>query len=145
MMERWTEQFGRWGEDLVGEWLRSQRYRILATRWRCRLGELDLVAQAMDGTIALVEVKTRSRRNWDLDGLLAVSGTKQQKMARTALLFMTQHPQWAECAYRFDIALVRCESIEPGVVADTTMLATSDVAGQRLNLHTYLEDAFCVG
>jgi putative endonuclease len=140
--EQWTEQFGRLGEDLVAEWLRSQQYRILKTRWRCRLGELDVVAQTQDGTIALVEVKTRSLRNWDLDGLLAVSRTKQQKLTKTALLFMMQHPQWAECAYRFDIALVRCEPIGAGMREEAGILAMRQVDGYCLSLHTYLDGAF---
>jgi putative endonuclease len=139
--EQWTEQFGRLGEDLVAEWLRSQQYRILKTRWRCRLGELDVVAQTQDGMIALVEVKTRSLRNWDLDGLLAVSRTKQQKLTKTALLFMMQHPQWAESAYRFDIALVRCGPVGPNM-GQEEILAMREVDGYGLSLHTYIEGAF---
>ena len=36
---------GRWGEALAAEFLRRKGYRIIASGWRCRFGELDLVAE----------------------------------------------------------------------------------------------------
>jgi putative endonuclease len=70
------------------------------------MGELDLVAQFPDGTIAFIEVKTRSPRNWDQDGLLALSITKQHKLIKTAQLYLLAHPQHTDAPCRFDVAIV---------------------------------------
>jgi putative endonuclease len=49
---------GDYGELLASRYLRDHGYDVLATKWRCRDGEVDIVAT--DGaTVVIVEVKTR--------------------------------------------------------------------------------------
>ena len=51
-------ELGRYGEDLAAAHLEATGCRILARNWRCRLGEIDLVA--LEGECLVVcEVKTR--------------------------------------------------------------------------------------
>ena len=40
-----TKDLGDRGEDLTADWLLSRGCQILDRRWRCRYGELDLVAR----------------------------------------------------------------------------------------------------
>ena len=49
---------GRWGEALAAEFLRRKGYRIIASGWRCRFGELDLVAEGGE-FLCFIEVKLR--------------------------------------------------------------------------------------
>lgn len=98
-------QLGELGESLVAAWLIQEGWMIEARRWRCRAGELDLVARSGQ-ELTFVEVKTRSPGNWDRNGALAITPAKQLKLLRTAELFLIQHPQWAHLARRFDVALV---------------------------------------
>ena len=103
-----TSEVGNLGEKLVIDWLRANAYRILHHSWGCRWGELDIVAlDSRDLTLAFVEVKTRSSSNWDQDGLLAISKSKQEKMIRSATLFIAKNNCYADFYMRFDVALVR--------------------------------------
>jgi len=56
---------GKDGEVLAANFLKQNGYKILETNYRCPFGEVDIVAQ--DGeTLAFVEVKTRSSREFGL-------------------------------------------------------------------------------
>ena len=101
------KDIGGLGERLVVRWLKIQNYHLLGQNWRCRWGEIDIIALDKESnTIAFVEVKTRSQNNWDENGLLAVDYNKQDKIWKTASLFLAKYPQLAELPCRFDVALV---------------------------------------
>lgn len=52
-------EIGRRGEDLAAAWLTERGWRVIDRNWRCRNGEIDLVA--WDGpALVVVEVKTRT-------------------------------------------------------------------------------------
>jgi putative endonuclease len=105
------KEIGTLGERLVGRWLQLNNYELLEYNWRCRWGEIDLIAQERtSGAIAFIEVKTRSANSWDADGLLAINASKQQKLIQTASLFLSKHPSLAELPCRFDVGLVSYQS-----------------------------------
>lgn len=47
-----TQSAGNRGEAAVARYLRQKGYTLLASQWRCRFGELDLVAQDRRGRCA---------------------------------------------------------------------------------------------
>jgi putative endonuclease len=56
------DDLGRHGEQLAADFLAAGGMEILARNWRCRQGEIDIIAR--DGpALVVVEVKTRSGRS----------------------------------------------------------------------------------
>ncbi|MEN9226602.1 MAG: YraN family protein [Thermostichus sp. HHBFW_bins_43] len=108
------QKTGDAGENRVRHYLSQQGWQILAQHWRCRWGELDLVA-CRAGVLAFVEVKTRSPGSWDQSGLLAVGIPKQHRLIRAARVFLSQHPHLSDLPCRFDVALVERQAGEQGV------------------------------
>ena len=52
---------GKLGEEIIYKWLQVLSYKIIAERWRCRQGEIDLIAQKnRTNNLVFVEVKTRT-------------------------------------------------------------------------------------
>jgi putative endonuclease len=91
------------GENAASEHLEAQGYRILARNYRCRDGEIDLVADDQ-GVLVFVEVKTRSPSAYG-SPRDAVTPAKRRKLARTAAHYMLAHTE-QERAYRADIVEV---------------------------------------
>ena len=93
---------GHSGERLAAFRLRLAGYRILARRYRTKMGEIDLVARR-GGVLAFVEVK---RRETAADALEAVSPRSQQRIRRAAELFLQRNPELAALALRFDVMVI---------------------------------------
>jgi len=87
---RATEAVGEYGERLAQRHLAGEGMTLLATRWRCARGEIDIVA--LDGDCVVVcEVKTRRSL---LAGTPAESVTapKLERLRRLAALWLAQQP-----------------------------------------------------
>jgi len=82
---------GDFGERVARAHLEAKGYRILATKFRVREGEVDIVAER-DGVVAFVEVKTR-RSDAMGSALEAIDGRKAQRLLLAAEAFAQQHPE----------------------------------------------------
>ena len=79
---------GKWGEDRAALYLADQGYEILERNYRCKAGEIDIVA--MDGaTLVFVEVKTRCSLACGLPGE-SVTNTKKQHIRRAARWYVAE-------------------------------------------------------
>lgn len=91
---------GRWGEEQVADWMRHHGYRIIAAGYRCRFGEIDLIA--INGKfICFTEVKLR-KSNEFAHAREFVDIHKQNKIKITAEYYLAEHP--VEFQPRFDVA-----------------------------------------
>src|SRR5262245_54179927 len=97
-------ELGRRGESVAEAFLRARDYTIVARNYRCRAGEIDLVA--LDGPL-LVFVEVRSRRG-TMAGtpLESVDLRKQGQVVRAARYFLASRG-WGERDARFDVIGVR--------------------------------------
>lgn len=112
-----SKELGHFGEAYTATHLADLGYRIIARNYRSRYGEIDIVAEQGD-TVVFVEVKARRSRIYG-EPKEAVGIRKQQKLIRTAMIFL-QENNWEERACRFDVievvflpnGTVRVEHIE---------------------------------
>ncbi len=111
-MSRRRVILGKTGEDLACRELQRRGYAILDRRYRCRDGELDIVARD-GGTLVFVEVKARQDRAFG-GAAHAVTGLKQRTLARVALHYVSRH-RIAGCPCRFDVVAIQLEAGEPTI------------------------------
>lgn len=93
---------GREAEDAAARFLAAQGYRILLRNYRCRTGELDLVAEAPDGAVVIAEVRWRADRRFG-GGAASVDWRKQRRIVRATRHLLATEPALARRALRFDV------------------------------------------
>ncbi|MGH9041633.1 MAG: YraN family protein [Acidimicrobiia bacterium] len=105
-MTRARLELGASGEELAAGWYTAAGYQVLARNWRCREGELDLIA-SRGGVAVFCEVKTRRGDRFGLPAE-AVTPAKQRRLRRLALLWLAERPAGAPRFpdLRFDVASV---------------------------------------
>ena len=97
------KQRGNRGEAVVAGYLRKKGYRLLESQFRCRFGEIDLIARSPEGVLCFVEVKTRSSKEFS-NAMEAVTAQKQKKLRTTAQIYLAH--TGVDCPCRFDVAEV---------------------------------------
>ena len=90
---------GAWGEELAAAYLRKKRYRLLASGYRSRFGEIDLIVSDRK-FLVFVEVKTRKSSQF-ARAADYVDRNKQDRLRIAASMYLSQNP--TELQPRFDI------------------------------------------
>ncbi|NJL63843.1 MAG: YraN family protein [Methylacidiphilales bacterium] len=155
---------GTLGEDLVAQWLESCGWKILHRRWRSRSrsvsgglsdskgvsrwGEIDIIAEYTQ-TLAFVEVKTRSVGSWDAGGRDAIMLRKQEKIYRTAQMYLAKFPEKADFNCRFDVAIAEARKVvsqnilkHSNINKKSDHLAFLSTPSHYLTLEEYIPGAF---
>ena len=86
-MDRQT--LGQFGEDCAVRYLRRKGYTSLERNYRCRLGEIDIIAKRR-GYLAFVEVKLRRDDRFGTAREF-VTRAKQERILKTAMLWLSQN------------------------------------------------------
>ncbi len=95
---------GRTGERLAAEELTRRGYHIIERNFRCRHGEIDLIAEDANDLV-FVEVKTRRGNAYGLPED-AVTARKQQKIVQVATYYLALHT-CSERSWRIDVVAVQ--------------------------------------
>ena len=90
---------GAWGEALAANYLQKKRYKIVATNFRCRFGEIDLVVSNRK-YLVFVEVKLRKTDKF-AGAAEFVDRRKQERLRTTAALYLSEFP--TQLQPRFDV------------------------------------------
>ena len=100
---RAKDAVGRYGEDVAARHLTDAGLHILARNWRCREGEIDIVATER-GALVFCEVKTRRGVGFGLPAE-AITRRKADRLRRLAYLWLQEHPGGG-VDVRFDVVSV---------------------------------------
>ena len=90
---------GAWGEALAAEYLRKKHYKLIASGYRSRFGEIDLIVKNRK-TLVFVEVKLRKSDAY-AKARDYVDKRKQDKLRLTASLYLSENP--SDLPARFDV------------------------------------------
>ena len=100
-MKRSARETGTWYEENAARYLEQQGYRILEKNFRCRQGEIDLIAEE-SGYLVFIEVKYRRTSRLGT-GEEAVNTKKQRRILGAARWYLMEHGMHL-C--RFDVAAI---------------------------------------
>lgn len=102
-------QIGMDAEQRAAEFLTTAGLRILERNYRCRLGELDIVAR-QDAVLIVAEVRCRSRSDYG-GAAASVTPAKQRRIILATRHLLMRHPSLAQLAIRFDVLAISADHI----------------------------------
>lgn len=100
-----NRRLGQAGEDLTVGFLGQRGFQVLDRNWRCRQGEVDVVALDPGGKLAFIEVKTRSSHRCGTPAA-AVTGRKLARMRQVAAAWLRDHSQVSHRGVRLDLMCI---------------------------------------
>ena len=83
------KKIGATGEKLASNFLKNKGYRILESNFRCRHGEIDIIAQKR-GCLIFIEVRTKSSSAFG-NPEESITAAKKEKLISTALTYLKTH------------------------------------------------------
>ena len=103
MVSRST-QLGNEGEAMAAAHLQAKGYQILLRQYKCKPGEIDIVAQK-DDVLVFVEVKNHSEASY-YDALDALTPSKIKKLLRAAEHYLWENHVEDDMQVRFDVVAI---------------------------------------
>ena len=100
------KELGNTGEKLARDFLKKKGYKIRDTNYRCREGEIDIVAQKKD-CLVFVEVRTKSSIGFGSPEE-SVTFAKKERIISSALVYLSEHQDLPE-SWRIDFVAVELD------------------------------------
>ncbi len=107
-----TRQLGEYGEEQAARYLRRKGYRIVERNYRCRQGEIDIIARKRE-ILAFIEVKLR-RDDRFAEAREFVTAAKQRRILSAASLYLTRCGE--DLQPRFDVIEIYAPNGERGPI-----------------------------
>lgn len=121
-------QHGSAAEALAARYLANQGLSPLASNFRCRFGELDLV-MTHGKVLVVVEVRSRRRTNVATPGATVNRG-KQRRLIGATRFFLLRFRQYAAWPVRFDVVEITGELADPVIRWSRAAFSLDDVAAR---------------
>lgn len=105
---------GSMKEELACEYLQSKGYVILRRNYRCRFGEIDIIAKDIsegEPVLCFIEVKHRNNMTHGLPEE-AVDYQKQRHITKTALFYLSTQAKQMDVNCRFDVVALQGRTIK---------------------------------
>jgi putative endonuclease len=101
------KETGKLGEKAAASFLKSKGYRIIETNYRCRSGEMDIIARK-DDCVVFVEVRTKTSLKYGTPEE-SITPTKALHLEKTAEFYQQNHAGLPEL-WRVDLVAIEMES-----------------------------------
>ena len=99
--------WGQAGEEYASELLKKNGYKILGRNFKCKIGEIDIIAKDRD-TLVFVEVKARWSKKYGTPQE-AVNSRKLYKIRRTGEYYLMTHPN-SPRKLRIDVVAIEMDN-----------------------------------
>ena len=97
------KEVGQRGEDLAVDYIQNSGYTVLERNYRCKLGEVDIIARDND-TLVFIEVRTRSSIDFGLPQE-SINRRKRHQISKVALEYLTRK-KLKNIPARFDVIAI---------------------------------------
>jgi len=102
------QQSGKLGEQLACSALKKKGYRIIEKNYRCRHGEIDIIARHKD-CLVFIEVRTKTGHDFGSPEE-SITEQKKQRLISTAMDYLNSHPDLPE-NWRIDFVAVELDPL----------------------------------
>ena len=102
------QESGKLGEQLACSELKKKGYKIIETNYRCRQGEIDIVAHQKN-SLVFIEVRTRTGNTYGSPEE-SVTALKKQHLVSTAMEYLNSHHGLPE-NWRIDFVAVELDPL----------------------------------
>lgn len=106
-----SQQKGLYFEKLALTYLKKQGLVLLEQNYHCRFGEIDLVMRD-NAAVVFIEVRFREKSEFGF-AFDTVDKRKQQKLIKTAQLYLLQHELYEQVSSRFDVISATIQQNKP--------------------------------
>lgn len=120
-----TREQGQYTENLACRYLENKGFKLIEKNFNCKMGEIDLIMKDKD-SLVFVEVRYRKTNNYG-SGAESITASKQNKLIKTASLYLQRHAKLNKYPARFD------------VISITGFIGTEDL--NKINFD-WIENAF---
>ena len=100
------KELGATGEKLARDFLKKKGYKIRETNFRCREGEIDIIAQKKD-CLVFVEVRTKTSADFGSPEE-SVTFAKKERLIASALAYLNSHKDLPQ-SWRIDFVAVELD------------------------------------